>query len=53
VNEIQQRQTVSLLLFTLASFGLSYATALVFARTLGVQGYDDYAVAVSSAVRAS
>ena len=50
MSRIQRKQTVSLLLFSLGSFGLSYATAIVFARALGADGYDDYAVAVSSAV---
>jgi len=50
VSEIQRKQTVSLLLFSVGSFGLSYATAIVFARALGADGYDNYAVAISSAV---
>ncbi len=50
MSETQSKQTVWLLVFSLVSFGLSFATAILFARALGADGYDDYAVAVSSAV---
>ncbi len=45
----QGKQTAVLLLFSLAFFALSYATAILIARRLGADGYDDYAVAISSA----
>ncbi len=50
MSDIQRRQTFALLLFSIGSFGLTYATSVVFARALGAVGYDDYAVAVSAAV---
>jgi len=50
MSEIPRKQTLSLLFFSIGSFGLSYATAIIFARALGAVGYDDYAVAVSLAV---
>lgn len=50
MNDIQRKQIFSLLAFSIVSFALSYATAIVFARSLGADGYDDYAVAVSFAV---
>ena len=40
---------VTLLLFSVGSFALTYATAILLARALGADGYDDYAVAVSAA----
>ena len=43
------KNAVALLVFSVGSFALSYATAIVFARALGAVGYDDYAVAISSA----
>ncbi len=49
-GKIQKKETVFLLAFSLGSFALSYGTAIVFARALGANGYDDYAVAISSAV---
>jgi O-antigen/teichoic acid export membrane protein len=48
MNITSNKNIVSLLFFSLGSFLLSYATAIVFARAMGVNGYDDYAVAVSS-----
>jgi len=38
-----------LLLFSLAGFMLTYATAILLARTLGPEGYNDYAVAIALA----
>jgi len=42
------RRIGALLLFSTGSFALTYATAIVFARAMGADGYDDYAVAISS-----
>jgi O-antigen/teichoic acid export membrane protein len=42
------KNTISLLFFSLGSFLLSYTTAIIFARALGANGYEDYAVAVST-----
>ncbi len=50
ISNIKNSETASHLAFSLGSFALSYATAIVSARALGAKGYDDYAVAVSSAV---
>ncbi|MDG2385473.1 MAG: oligosaccharide flippase family protein [Pirellulaceae bacterium] len=49
MRRIQRRQKVWLLVFSMLSFALSYATAIVLARGLGADGYDNYAVAVSFA----
>jgi len=38
-----------LLLFSFVGYGISYATSIVLARTLGPEGYNDYAVAIASA----
>jgi len=48
MNELQGKKTFTLLLFSLVSFALSFATAIFFARALGADGYDDYAVAIST-----
>ena len=50
MSDVRKSETASLLAFSIGSFALSYATAIAFARALGANGYDDYAVAVSSAV---
>ncbi|MDR4483304.1 MAG: oligosaccharide flippase family protein [Nitrospirales bacterium] len=49
MSNVSNKNVIALLLFSVGSFALSYATAIVFARTLGANGYDDYAVAVSAA----
>ena len=49
MSNVSNKNAVALLLFSVGSFALSYATAIVFARTMGANGYDDYAVAVSAA----
>ena len=48
MSNVSNKNAVALLLFSVGSFALSYATTIVFARTLGANGYDDYAVAVSA-----
>jgi O-antigen/teichoic acid export membrane protein len=39
---------LTLLFFSLGSFLLAYLTSMIFARAMGANGYDDYAVAISS-----
>ena len=48
MSNVSNKNAGSLVLFSMGCFALSYATAIVFARALGADGYDDYAVAVSS-----
>ena len=44
MSNVSNKNAGSLVLFSMGSFALSYATAIVFARALGADGYDDYAV---------
>ena len=50
MNLSTPKSTTVLLLLSILSCALSYSTAIVVARSLGVNGYDDYAVAISAAL---
>lgn len=50
MSTVSNRNTITLLIFSSGSFVLSYATTFVFVRGMGAEGFDDYAVAVSSMV---
>ena len=46
--DISSKKTIVLLTFSIGSFLLSYLISILFARSMGISGYDDYAVAISS-----
>lgn len=45
---VQNRESLLLVIFSLLSLGITYATSIVVARTLGPGGFERYAVAVAT-----